>query len=142
MQSLSVSYARQGGSEAHTLRTNGPLGVLTIDTAGIDPELRGGTAKQLLGCSVLYCYCAALDKALTTRGAVYTALDATATLETGVDELKRARIRTITLDVVVTMAEEHEEAFERVVKVMRNGCLVSASLEGGMEVVCNLSMRS
>ncbi|MDL2307218.1 OsmC family protein [Desulfovibrio sp. OttesenSCG-928-C06] len=142
MHSLSVSYNREGGSDLHTLVTGGALKSIVVDNSGIDPEERGGTAKHLLGSAVLYCYCAALDKALATRGVEYAAIDGTATLETGTDELKRARVMKITLDVTVTMDEDMEDIFERVAKIMRNGCLVSASLEGGIEIVYNLQMKA
>ena len=142
MHSLSVTYNRKGGSDAHTLVTGGALKQIVVDNSGIDPEERGGTAKHLLGSSVLYCYCSALDKALATRGVEYQTIEGSATLETGTDEMKRARVMKITLDVTVVMDEDLEDIFERVAKIMRNGCLVSASLEGGIEMVYNLRMKA
>ncbi len=142
MHSLSVTYNRESGKDVHTLTTGGALKSIVVDNSGIAPEERGGTAKHLLGSAVLYCYCTALEKALATRGAEYQSIDGTATLETGTDAMKRARVVKITLDVTVTMDEDQEDIFDRVAKIMRNGCLVSASLEGGIEMAYNLTMRS
>lgn len=47
----------------------------------------------------------------------------------GSDDKGRGRILGIVLDVTVHMGEDYEETFERVSKVLRHGCLISASLE-------------
>lgn len=142
MPPLSVSYTRKGGEDVHALAAEGALDAIVIDNTEVDLESRGGVAKQLLASAVLYCYCAALDKALASRGAEYGCINGTAILETGRDEMKRARVTKITLDVTVHMSEDQEDIFERVAKVMRNGCLVSASIEKAITVEYSLGMRS
>ena len=77
---LSVSYQRNG--DLHTIHTGGAaLGDIVIDNSRVPAEQRGGTAKQLLGASALFCFCAALNSALESRGVRYEDLRATATLE-------------------------------------------------------------
>ncbi len=137
MANLSVDYSRKGSLQ--TLHTHSPvLGDIKIDNSGVPEEQRGGTAKQLLASAALYCFCGAFAKALETRGAVYESISGKATLETGVDEKKRARVTSITLDVTVVMDEEYEFIFERVEKIMQQGCLVTASLENAFPITYNL----
>jgi osmotically inducible protein OsmC len=137
MAEVRVSYEREG--EKQTILTGSTvLGNLDIDYTGVPEDERGGTAKQLLASSALYCFCGALGKALETRGAKYERISGTATLETGVDEKKRARVVGIALDVTVHMDEEFEFIFERVEKIMQQGCLVTASLHAAFPVTYKL----
>lgn len=46
---------------------SGLFGTLHLDNGAVPAEERPGTAKKLLAASALYCYCAALDKALESR---------------------------------------------------------------------------
>lgn len=60
---LSVSIARRGAKVDLDMES-ATFGVISIDGEQIPAEERPGTAKKLLASSALYCYCAALDKAL------------------------------------------------------------------------------
>ncbi|MEZ0575159.1 OsmC family protein [Halodesulfovibrio aestuarii] len=137
MAELTVSYDREG--EKQTIHTGSKvLGDIDINYEGVPADQRGGTAKQLLASSALYCFCGALGKALETRGATYERITGTATLETGVDEKKRARVTGITLDVTVHMDEDYDFIFDRVEKIMKQGCLVTASLHAAFPMTYNL----
>ena len=128
MAELTVTYERNGEIQiAHT--GSKVLGDIGVDYTGVSEDERGGTAKQLLASSVLFCFCGAFGSALKARGAEYEKITGKATLETGLDEKKRARVTKIALDVTVHMDEDNEFIFERVEKIMQQGCLVSASLE-------------
>lgn len=131
--SLVVNYSRAG--DVHTLDTGpGALGTLVIDQGPIPEDQRGGTAKQLLASSALYCYCAALSGALKTRNCPYSSLTGHAVVETDSNELGQSRVSTITISVTVTLSEDDAAAFERCAKVMRQGCLVTGSLHDGIGV--------
>jgi osmotically inducible protein OsmC len=137
MAEISVSYTRSGEiQKIHT--SSGLLGDIVIDHAGVSEEERGGTAKRLLAASALYCFCGAFGKALESRGAAYREIEGTATLETGLDEKKRARVVKIALEVTVHMDEEYGFIFDRVEKIMKQGCLVTASLEAAFPVTYSL----
>lgn len=81
------------------------------------------------------CFCGALGKTLETRGAKYDKIVGKATLETGLDDKKRARVAKIALNVAVHMDAEYGFIFERTEKIMQQGCLATASLEGGFPVI-------
>ncbi|UZP66618.1 OsmC family protein [Desulfovibrio mangrovi] len=137
MAQVIVSYDREG--EKQTIHTGSKiLGDLDIKYDGVPEDERGGTAKQLLASSALYCFCGALGKALETRGAKYERITGTATLETGVDDKKRARVVGIALAVTVYMDEEFEFIFDRVEKIMQQGCLVTASLHEAFPITYKL----
>lgn len=116
------------------------LGEIHVDNDSLTEDERSGSAKKLLGASVLYCYVAALDKALDTRGAKYDSIRAKATVQAGANDKGQARILGIVLDVKVYMDADYEDIFERVAKVLRHGCLVSASLEAAFPVTYNLEL--
>jgi osmotically inducible protein OsmC len=133
MADIIVTLEREG--ETQSIHTNSSLlGDIKINYANVPEEERGGTAKQLLAASALHCFCSAFGKALETRGAKYDKISGTATVRTGVDDKKRGRVTGIDLDVTVYMDEEYEFIFERVEKIMRQGCLVTASLAAAFPV--------
>lgn len=139
-QEASVSLQRCGSIIDLDMQS-AALGQMHVDNDALPEDERAGSAKKLLGASVLYCYVAALDKALDARGAKYDNITGTATVKVGSDDKGRSRVLGITLDVVVHMASEYEDIFERVGKVMRNGCLISASLDAAFPVVYNLELE-
>ena len=59
----------------------------------------------------------------------------------GTDDKGRGRILGITLDVTVVMDSSYETIFDHVAKVMRKGCLISASLEAAFPVTYNLELE-
>ena len=135
---LSVSYQRNG--DLHTIHTGGAaLGDIVIDNSRVPAEQRGGTAKQLLGASVLFCFCAALNSALESRGVRYEDLRATATLDVDTNAGGQSRVLRITIDASLSLDEEDEDTFERVRKIMSRGCLVTGSLHDGIEMAYNLT---
>jgi osmotically inducible protein OsmC len=137
MSDFVISYTREG--DVHSIDTGGQaLGTLVIDNATIPAESRGGTAKQLLGASALYCYCAALAAALETRGATYKNIQARASLRTGSNERGQSRVTKISIEARVVLTGEDDMLFERVERVMRPGCLVTGSLHDGIQMEYNL----
>lgn len=139
-QEITVSLERQGAIIDVDMES-AALGRIHVDNNALDEDERAGSAKKLLGASVLYCYVAALDKALQVRGAAYETIRAKATVRAGADDKNRSRILGIVLDVVVRMSADDEEVFERVSRVMRKGCLISASLEDAFPITYNLSLE-
>lgn len=136
---LHVSLTRQGGVADLDMESVA-LGKIHIDSEVLSPDERAGTAKKLLMASALYCYCAALDKALEARKADYRKITAGASLETGNDANGRAKVTGIRLDVTVHMDQEYEFIFERVEKIMKQGCLITASLEAAIPITYNLEL--
>ncbi len=137
MAAMSVTYSRQG--DVHTISTGGKaLGSIVVDNTNIPATERGGTAKQLLAASALFCYCSALVGALDGRGAKYSDIKGTATLHVGGNDLGQGRVKKIDIEVRVTLPEEDLEIFERCSKIMRQGCLVTGSLHDGIEMAYDL----
>jgi len=139
-QEITVSLQRKGPLIDLDMESQA-LGKIHVDNNALPEEERAGAAKKLLGASVLYCYVAALDKALETRGAKYDAIDAKATVSAGANDKGQSRILGIRLDIVVHMDSENEEIFERVARVLRHGCLISASLEAAFPIEYNLELE-
>ena len=86
-------------------------------------------------------FSAALDKALETRSAKYRRIEGKATVRTGTDDKGRGRVTGIDLDVTVFMDQEYEFIFDRVEKIMKQGCLITGSLEAAFPVKYNLNLE-
>lgn len=135
---MSISYSRQG--DVHTIETGGAaLPRIVVDNSSLPEDQRGGTAKQLLGAAAVYCYMSALCSALDARGIEYEKVGATATLDVGSNDLGQGRVKKIAIDAAITLSEDDEPAFERVAKVMRQGCLITGSLHDGIQMSYNLT---
>lgn len=139
-QEIEVSLERKGPLIDLDMESSA-LGEIHVDNNALPEDERAGSAKKLLGASVLYCYVAALDKALETRGAAYESIKAKAAVRAGNNDKGQSRILGIKLDVAVRMDSENEEIFERVAKVLRHGCLISASLEAAFPIEYNLELE-
>ena len=124
---LSVSIARRGAKVDLDMES-AAFGVISIDGELIPAEERPGTAKRL-------------DKALETRSAKYRRIEGKATVRTGTDDKGRGRVTGIDLDVTVFMDQEYEFIFDRVEKIMKQGCLITGSLEAAFPVKYNLNLE-
>ena len=135
---LTVAYHRNG--DVHTIETGGAaLGNIVIDNTNVPTDQRGGTAKQLLGAAALYCYAAALNAAMEARALKYTSLDLTALMDVDANEKGQSRVMKITITANVGIDEEDLDLFDRVARVMKNGCLVTGSLHDGIEMEYKLN---
>lgn len=111
---------------------------IVIDFTGLPLEQRGGPAKTFLAASAMCCYCSALGSAIVARKGSYESIGGTATVVVGPDDLGRDRVRQITLDVEVKLPEAYKDILERCLKIMENGCLVTASLEPCIKMIYNV----
>ena len=84
-QEILVSLERHGAIIDLDMES-AALGRLHIDNDALPEDERAGSAKKLLGASVLYCYIAALDKALEARGARYDKIAGKASVTAGSDD--------------------------------------------------------
>lgn len=137
---MTITYTRQG--DVHTLETGGAaLPRIVIDNSNIAEDQRGGTAKQLLGCSALFCYMSAFVGALNARDVNFSDVQASAELEVGANELGQGRVKKIVVNASVAIDEDDSPMFQRVEKLMRNGCLITGSLHDGIEMEYHIHAR-
>lgn len=135
---LTVSYHRDG--DTHTIVTGGAaLPQIVIDNSNVPADQRGGTAKQLLGAAALFCYASSLVAAMDTRALKYQHLDLSATLDVDANEKGQSRVQKITINANVSIDEEDLDLFDRVARVMKNGCLITGSLHDGIEMEYHLN---
>ncbi len=138
MPDIVVNFRREG--EVQTLDTGSRvLGDIVLDYTGMPEGERGGNAQRLVASAALYCFSGALAKALSTRGADYTRITGKAELQTALDDKKRNRISGIAITVNVEMPEENAFIFERVEKIMQQGCLITASLEPAFPITYTMN---
>ena len=128
-----VKYTKIG--DVHTFETSLPgFEKIVIDQTDVPADQRSGVAKQLLSCAALSCYTAALAGALDAREAKYKSITAEASMEMGPNEVGQGRVKKMHLDVTVEISEDSTDIFNRCVKIMRNGCLITGSLHDGIDV--------
>ncbi len=131
---LKVGYERLPG-DTHKLSTGSAvLGDLTLDYTNIPEAERGGTSVKLLAGAALYCFSSTLSGALNARAVKWSRISGEAEAVTGKDEAGRGRVLSLRLSVTVQLPEDYADTFERCKKIMRSGCLITASLEGGMDL--------
>lgn len=130
-----------------SLERKGPLIELDFESLALErirvrqdtlpPDERSGGAQKLLCASVCWCYAAALDHALKTRGMSYDSISAQAAVRAEkVDG--QSRITGMELDVELALPEEYRPRFGEISEAMRGGCMVSASLETAFPMKYNL----
>ena len=72
-------------------------------------------------------------------GLHYGSLDISTTLEVGSNDKGQSRVLKMVIRAVVGIDEEDQDLFDRVVRVMKGGCLVTGSLHDGIEMEYQLS---
>ncbi len=117
------------------------MGKIEIDFNSVPEESRAGIAKALLSAATLACYSATLTSALDARGASLEKLEAEAQLELGMNKDNLPRVTGIQLNTEVTLAQSDEDVFNRCQKIMRNGCLVTASVHEGVHMNYDLKAK-
>lgn len=68
-------------------------------------------------------------------------IEAEAAIVLGPNEAGQGRVKDMKLDVVVNMDESNASIFDRCVKIMRNGCLVTGSLHEGIKLEYSLNSK-
>lgn len=135
---LTVSYAYE--EDRHELELGSEaLPRLVIDNRGIPQERRGGTAARLLAGSSLYCYGSMLAAALIARGVDFEDLRATAEFEKGRSEQGRTRVLKMRIRCSVRVNERDAAVFERVSRMMAQGCMITGSLHDGIDMSYELT---
>lgn len=135
---MTLKYYRKG--DVHTIETGGKaLGNLIIDNTNIPEDQRGGTAKQLLGAAALFCYASSLTAAMEARALHCNSLLLSAILDVGSNDKGQSRVQKITIKADVGIDDEDFDLFQRVQRVMKNGCLVTGSLHEGINMEYQLN---
>lgn len=128
-----VIYTRKGDIQTFETGLAG-LKTIIVDHSGVAAEARNGLAKQLLASSALACYGSMLAATLDAREVPYSAISGSARLELGPNAAGQGRIKTMVLEFNVELPKAYTDVFERCVKIMKNGCLVTGSMHEGFEV--------
>jgi uncharacterized OsmC-like protein len=133
-----VEY-RRDGDDKHILSLDSKaLPEIRIDYTGIPKDKRAGTAQSLLAASALYCFASTFGSALAARGATIKSLIGKAVSEKEKDEYYRTKVSNIQIEVEVDLNDADLPTLERCKKIMENGCLITYSLNQGIEVEHNI----
>ena len=131
---IMVEYHRQG-QDGHFLALGSPaLPDMHIDYTGIPQDQRAGTANRLLCASALYCFASTLGSALIARGATIKSLSGRAVSQKEKDDYYRTKVSRIRIEIDVNVEEKDLPILEKCQKIMERGCLITYSLDGGIEI--------
>jgi uncharacterized OsmC-like protein len=131
---IMVTYQREG-EDGHRLTLGTPaIPEIRIDYTGIPKDARAGTAQRLLCASALYCFASTLGSALAARGATIKSLTGRAVSEKDKDEYYRTKVSNVQIEVEVDVNDGDLPTLEKCEKIMENGCLITYSLNQGIEV--------
>ncbi len=131
---IRVEYKREG-DDGHFLSTGfKPLPDIKIDYTGIPQDQRGGTATRLLCASALYCFASTLGSSLVARGVKIRSMSGKAVAQKAQDDYKRTKVERIRIEIEVDVDDADIPTLEKCKVIAERGCLISYSLEGGVEV--------
>ena len=114
---------------------------LRIDLSELPEEKRYGIARRFLAASATWCTCGVLKYALKARGVNISDMTAESSVQMGKDEKGRNVVVRIDIDISVDIPEENREDLERYHRLVEAGCLVSRSLERGIEVNHSITLK-
>lgn len=108
-----------------------------LDYDSVPETARSGQMRKLLCASALGCFAGSARAALQARGATIGSLRGTAQATTGQGD-GGSRVTAIDIRVEVQLGDADDEAFAKVEKILRKGCLITRSLTPGITVTHNL----
>jgi len=129
-----VEYKREGDDHHYLTFGSKALPDISIDYTGMTQEQRAGTARKLLSAAALYCFASTLGSSLRARGVNIKSLWGRASAETGQDDYKRTKVAKIRIEVDVDLDDADLPVLEKCSTIAERGCLVTYSLEEGIEV--------
>lgn len=129
-----VTYKREGDDGHCLCLGTAALPDIRIDYTGIPKDARAGTAQRLLAASALYCFASTLGAALAARGVTIKSLTGRALSEKEKDEYYRTKVGNIQIEIEVDVNDADLPTLEKCEKIMENGCLITYSLNQGIEV--------
>ena len=105
-----------------------------LDYPSVPEEERLGQMRRLLCASVVGCFTGTVYFALASRGAQIKTLKGTGVASTGKADESSPKVRTIDIRVEVDIDDEDSQIFERVKKIVEEGCLISRSIAPSITV--------
>ena len=135
---MKITFEHRGDVDTIHIGLPG-LDKIVIDYTGIPQEQRNGMAKALLAASALSCYVSSLTGAMEARGAHVEACTAEAELVMGPNSAGQGRVKQVAISATPVVDAADESVFARCEKIMRKGCLVTASLEESINVTHSLT---
>ncbi|TIH18133.1 osmotically inducible protein OsmC [Marinifilum sp. JC120] len=117
---------------------------IIMDFSSITPEERNqeSMGSRMLCVAALACFSNTFVNALERNGVVVKSMSGSAEATKDKDEVMRTRYTELEINFEVGLEEKDREIFETVKDNMLNGSLLTYSLEEGMEVDYNLSMKA
>ncbi len=138
MKSPVATYTRKGN--VHTIDFGVPaMGKIVIDFDAVPEDQRTGISKALLSASLCSCYANTLAEALDAREANVTEITTQTDLVLGENANKQGRVTGAEINTKVEISQEDADTFERIQKIMRNGCFISGSVHEGVHMDYNLN---
>lgn len=134
-QNDTVEYERRG-SDSHFLSMGGRgLHDIQVDLKNVPQDQRGPSVGiRLLSASALYCLAVTLGNELTTRGATIKSLTGRVTSEKTRDDYYRAKVARLNIKMDVDVDDADLPILEECRGIMKDGCLMTYSLNEGIGV--------
>jgi uncharacterized OsmC-like protein len=109
------------------------LSNIDLELSKIPEDERAGVARSFLAASALYCMVSSVNTALRVRGVDVNHISASSSIETG--KLKgRSYVEGLDLDIQVDVPDESRAVLDHSIRILEDGCLVTRSLERGINV--------
>lgn len=132
----SVSQYERLGERNHLFRLGSQhLTDLQVDLSNVDPADVGSLSLQLMGASALHCMAGTIAAFMSGRGATIRALRGRAIIDQETNSQRRMQASRLRVELEVDVDEKDAELLDKARRIIEErGCLVTYSLERGMQV--------
>jgi uncharacterized OsmC-like protein len=107
---------------------------IVVALTKLPEEKRSGIARKLLAAAATYCMAGSLKLCLEENGVEIDGLSAYSKVKMGKAESGINIVETIDLKVLITIPEENYKELEDCREILREGSLITRSLERGIKV--------
>ena len=121
---------------------HGAIDDFVVALSKVPEDKRFGVARKLLTASVSYCMTGYIRSFLKTKGVDVSDIHASSQIHMDKDDSGSSVVKEIDLHITVDIPEKDEYVLERCRTIMKNGCLVSKSLENGIAINRSISLKN
>jgi uncharacterized OsmC-like protein len=107
---------------------------IVVALTKLPEEKRSGIARKLLAAAATYCMAGSLKLCLEENGVEIDGLSAYSKIKMGKAESGINIVETIDLKVLITVPEENYKELEHCREILKEGSLITRSLERGIKV--------
>ena len=121
---------------------HGAVNDIVVALSKVPEDKRHGVARKFLAASVTYCMTGYILYFLKRKGVDVSDIHTSSQIHIGKDESGSSAVKEIDLHITVDIPEKDLNILESCRTILKNGCLISKSLENGIAVNRSISLKN